>query len=343
MILVMTLNAKKGNKTLEKEIVIGTLASHSALNILSGAQKEGFKTLLFSKENRNEFYKSFDIADEIVNVKDYVECLDSSWNTKNLVLIPHGSFVAYLSLDKIINSSIPIFGTKKLLQWEANRVLKSKLMIESGFTVPKEYETVQEVGNKPVIVKFDGAEGGKGYFVAQNKQDLINKIAEKNLKQAKMHFQEYIVGNKVYVQFFQSPIRNTLEIFGADIRYETDVDSKIRFDDEWSFQIIGNLPVVLRESLLMEFYTMGKNFVQAVKKNLGTNMVGPFCLETIVDRNLQIYCFEFSGRIVAGTNIFVPTSPYSYITHKKKMWMGRRIALEINEALEQDRLQEVFQ
>ena len=327
---------------METEYKIGTLASHSALNILSGAQKEGFKTILYSKENRKEFYETFEIADEIESVDQYQECLEKNEGRQDLILIPHGSFVAYLSLPKILLSKIPLFGTRKLLYWEADRKLKSQLMHEAGFKVPQEYARLDEVGEKPVIVKFDGAEGGKGYFVAQNKEDLENKIAEKNLYRSKMHFQDFIVGNKVYVQFFNSLVRNKLEVFGVDIRYETDIDSKIRFEKDWSFQIIGNIPAVLRESLLMRYYEMGKDFVKAVEKNLESPMIGPFCLETIVDRDLNIYCFEFSGRIVAGTNVFVPTSPYSYIMHKEEMWMGRRIARELKEAIEQGKLQDVL-
>ena len=327
---------------MSNEYKIGTLASHSALNILSGAQKEGFKTILYTKENRKEFYESFQVSDQTEIVEKYQDCLDKNEQNKELILIPHGSFVAYLSLTKILTSKIPLFGTRKLLFWEADRRLKSNLMHEAGFRVPKEYNNLLEVGEKPVIVKFDGAEGGKGYFIAKNRADLEKKIQEKNLRQSKMNFQDYIVGNKVYVQFFNSKIRNKLEIFGVDIRYETDVDSKIRFDEDYTFQIIGNIPAVLRESLLMEYYDMGKNFVQAVEKNLESPMIGPFCLDTIVDKDLNIWCFEFSGRIVAGTNVFVPHSPYSYIMHKEDMWMGRRIAREIKEAIEQKRLQEVL-
>ncbi len=40
---------------------------------------------------------------------------------------------------------------------------------------PKEYNTLFEVEDRPVIVKFDGAEGGKGYFVAKIKKIYNNK------------------------------------------------------------------------------------------------------------------------------------------------------------------------
>ncbi len=122
---------------MSKTYKIGTLASHSALNILSGAQKEGFETILFTKENRKEFYESFDVSDHIEIVEKYQEALDKNEENKDLILVPHGSFVAYLSLTKILTSKVPLFGTRKLLYWEADRKLKSQLMHEAGFTVPK--------------------------------------------------------------------------------------------------------------------------------------------------------------------------------------------------------------
>ena len=329
---------------MNNEVIIGTIASHSALNILSGAQAEGYKTVLFTKPDRIAFYKSFHIADEIIQVSNYQnDILDNPiYSDNNLILIPHGSFVAYLSLEKLLKSKIPLFGTRKLLYWESDRKLKSKLMLDAGLKVPHEFSSIEEVKDSPVIVKFDGAEGGRGYFVAKNQKELIDKLSLKGLDPKKSHFQEFVVGTKIYVQFFYSPLHRELETFGVDLRYETDVDSRIRFDNEYSFQIVGYVPAVLRESLLLEYYKMGLQFVESTEKNLEQPMIGPFCLETIVDRNLNIYCFEFSGRIVAGTNLFIPSSPYSYIMHRKDVWMGRRIAMEIKEAVEKDRLSEVL-
>ncbi|MHA2252028.1 MAG: DUF1297 domain-containing protein, partial [Candidatus Kariarchaeaceae archaeon] len=142
--------------------------------------------------------------------------------------------------------------------------------------------------------------------------------------------------------YFNSIIKNRLEIFGSDIRYESDADAKFFTHGNPAFQIVGNLPVVLRESLLIDYYEMGERFTSKVKELLNKNLVGPFCLETVVDRNLNIFTFEFSGRIVAGTNIYVPTSPYSYILFGKDVSMGSRIAMEIREAIETERLEEVI-
>lgn len=317
-------------------VKIGTIASHSSLNILSGAKKEGFETILFMKgKERRAMYESFGIADEIIVIDDYQEFFDIV--DEDTIVIPHGSFVAYLSLERILNSDIQMFGNKELLLWESDRNKKKELMEKAKLKIPFETNEIKDV-ILPSIVKYDGAEGGKGYFIANTIEDIEKKLD----KSKKASYQQWITGTKVYTTYFNSIIRNSVEIFGTDIRYETDVDGKIRFDEDYSFQIIGNQPMVLRESLLVPYFNMGKNFVDAVNITLQNPMIGPFCLETIIDRNLEIFTFEFSGRIVAGTNIFIPHSPYSYLKFRKEMWMGRRIALEIKEAIEENRIDDVI-
>lgn len=87
---------------------------------------------------------------------------------------------------------------------------------------------------------------------------------------------------------------------------------------------------------------MGRQVVEESKKIAGKGLFGPFCLECIVTRKLEIYCFEISARIVAGTNPFVNGSPYSYLRYDEPMSTGRRIAREIKVAIEGDRLEEVL-
>jgi 5-formaminoimidazole-4-carboxamide-1-(beta)-D-ribofuranosyl 5'-monophosphate synthetase len=51
--------------------------------------------------------------------------------------------------------------------------------------------------------------------------------------------------------------------------------------------------------------------------------------------------FEISARIVAGTNPYIQGSPYSYLLYGNNMSMGKRIALEVKNAIEKDRLEEL--
>ncbi|TFG14625.1 formate--phosphoribosylaminoimidazolecarboxamide ligase [Candidatus Thorarchaeota archaeon] len=314
---------------------IGTIASHSALNIVSGARIEGFETILFCPPERKDFYASFGFENSLAIIDSFDEVLDMS--PENIIMVPHGSFVAYIGAEKLIKSELKIFGSRKLMQWEADRNLKSKLLKNSGLKVPRELISIDDI-DCPVIAKTHGAAGGKGYFIAKNRDD-----AYRNMQPGVEYvFQEYIVGTKVFVTYFHSLARDRLEIFGADIRYETDADANLRFDAQPSFVVVGNIPLVLRESTLARYFEIGKSFVKGFKELTGGVIPGPFCIETIIDRNMEIYSFEFSGRIVAGTNIWMPYSPYSFITHQEKMWMGRRIAREIRELLDKNLLDEAL-
>jgi 5-formaminoimidazole-4-carboxamide-1-(beta)-D-ribofuranosyl 5'-monophosphate synthetase len=48
--------------------------------------------------------------------------------------------------------------------------------------------------------------------------------------------------------------------------------------------------------------------------------------------------FEISARIVAGTNPFINGSPYTWLRYNEPMSTGRRIARDIKQAIEMDKL-----
>jgi 5-formaminoimidazole-4-carboxamide-1-(beta)-D-ribofuranosyl 5'-monophosphate synthetase len=145
------------------------------------------------------------------------------------------------------------------------------------------------------------------------------------------------MGVPTYLQFFYSPVNKEVEFLGADIRYESDVDSigriparqQLSVHVEPSYKVVGNIPLVLRESLLEGVYSMGERFVETSEHLVPPGMTGPFCLEGVYDRDGVFITFEFSARIVAGTNLYVSGSPYSELIFDKPMSMGRRIAHEI--------------
>ena len=84
--------------------------------------------------------------------------------------------------------------------------------------------------------------------------------------------------------------------------------------------------------------------VEESKKLKGAEkgLFGPFCLECIVTRKLEIFVFEISARIVAGTNPYTTGSPYSWLKYSEPMSTGRRIAREIKQAIEGSRLGDVL-
>ena len=54
----------------KNNITVGTLGSHSALNIFKGAKEEGFDTVCVCKKKSEIVYKRFPVADQIMIVEE---------------------------------------------------------------------------------------------------------------------------------------------------------------------------------------------------------------------------------------------------------------------------------
>ncbi|ODS40472.1 5-formaminoimidazole-4-carboxamide-1-(beta)-D-ribofuranosyl 5'-monophosphate synthetase [Candidatus Altiarchaeales archaeon WOR_SM1_SCG] len=342
-------------KNYDKEnITIGTIGSHSALQILKGARDEGFKTLAICKNNRKFVYERFHSADEIIGVSDYREILDDDFQNKlinkNLILVPHGSLVEYVGAKNIEEKfRVPLSGNRATLEWESDRNKEKKWFKEAGIKMPKEFKSPEEI-DRLVIVKFPGARGGRGYFLVDHKVGFFKKIRSRGMEDEDYTIQEYITGTRFYPHYFYSPITGEVELMSMDIRYESNVDGLARtphwafkhYAPEPSYTVTGNFPVVIRESLLHKVLEMGDNVVFASKKLFPPGMTGPFCIEAICTDDLKFIAFEVSARIVAGTNLYIEGSPYSQILYNEPMSTGRRIAREIKIAIEKDMLNDVI-
>ena len=336
---------------------IATLGSHCALQVLKGAKDEGFKTILVCEKKREKLYRRFPFIDELIIVDSFKEILDEKCQSilqqNDAVLIPHGTLIAQMSSEEIESIKTPIFGNKWILRWESDRGMKEKLMIEAKLPIPAPVSDPKDI-KKLVIVKRQGAAGGKGYFMAASEEDYNTKrnqlISEGVIsKDETLYIQEYAAGVLAYLQFFYSPLKEELEFFGVDQRHESDIEGLARIPSEQqlksdkvpSFNVIGNSPLVLRESLLEEVYNMGENFVEAAKRMVAPGMNGPFCIEGVYDENAKFTSFEFSARIVAGSNIYMDGSPYYSLLFNESMSMGKRIAREIKLAVESNQLDKI--
>ena len=217
----------------------------------------------------------------------------------------------------------------------------------------------------PVIVKYAGAKGGRGYFIARDYRDFRRNA----LLEEEFTIQEYVLGCRYYLHFFFDPTAEDgfqvqgkgklsgknlgrLELMSMDRRDESNVDEFYKLGSlrdlremelEPSFVVTGNQPVVLRESLLPEAFRLAEGTVAASYEleEGARGMIGAFCLETIVTDQLEFKVFEISARIVAGSNPFVGGSPYSDI-NEWRMSTGRRIARSIRRALEKGCLDQIL-
>ena len=340
----------------KKDLTICTVCSHSSLQIFNGARKEGFKTLGIAVGEKRKYYDAFPLGkpDDFLivdNYKDILKCTEEL-REKNVIVIPHGSFVEYLGADKFMELDLPTFGNRDVLMWESDRKMERQWLEGAGLTMPKEIKDPHFI-EKPVIVKYHGAKGGKGFFIAKTYEEFKKRVDKKK----NYSIQEFVMGTRYYLHYFYSPIQDnayklnkgSLQMLSMDRRDETTIDEVQRLGSiaeleelgiHPTFVVTGNIPIVMRESLLPKVFDMGAAVVEKSIDLFG-GIIGSFCLETVVTEDLEFKVFEVSARIVAGTNPYVAGSPYSEMI-QPDLSTGRRIAQEIKYANKKGKLNEIL-
>ncbi|MBP7819658.1 formate--phosphoribosylaminoimidazolecarboxamide ligase, partial [Candidatus Gracilibacteria bacterium] len=268
--------------TNQADYIIGTLGSHSALQILKGAKDEGFKTLAICIKGQSEPYRSYAVADEIIEIdsaKDYFK-LEQELIRRNVIIIPHGSLVSGIGPEKVKEMQAMYYGTKDILEWESNRTMEREWLTAAGINMPKVFNSPEEI-DRTTIVKFHGAKGGSGYFLAHTPEEFYERIKEFP-EEKNYAIQEYIVGVPIYAHFFYSKLNDEIEVMSFDKRYESNADSvgriaakdQLHVDIQTSYTITGNVPIVIRESLLPQVFEMGRNVVKKSQEIVGKGLFG---------------------------------------------------------------------
>ena len=340
----------------KKNLTICTVCSHSSLQIFNGARKEGFKTLGICVGKKKKYYDAFPLGrpDDFLIVDNYSEILKRTQELqdKNVIVIPHGSFVEYLGAEKFMKLNLPTFGNRNVLQWESDRSKERQWLEGAGLTMPQEVKDPHYI-EKPVIVKYHGAKGGRGFFIAKTYEEFKKRIN----KNKKYTIQEFVMGTRYYLHYFYSPIQDSgykmkkgsLQLLSMDRRDETTIDEVQRLGSiaeleeigiHPTFVVTGNIPIVMRESLLPQVFDMGEAVVNK-SIELFDGIIGSFCLETVVTEDLEFKVFEISARIVAGTNPYIAGGPYSELI-QPDLSTGRRIAQEIKYANKHNRLSTIL-
>ena len=177
----------------------------------------------------------------------------------NVVLIPHGSFTAYLSTKQLTDDLlVPMFGNRELLHWEADRNEQEEWLRKAGLRLPATFKSPEEI-DRLTIAKLPGAKGGRGYFLASSPQAFYKKFTEMMARRLlteedldKVHLQEYALGVNVYPSYFSSIMKDDVELLAMDRRYESAVDSigkipasqQLEIDVNPTYTVVGNFPIV---------------------------------------------------------------------------------------------------
>ncbi|MDA2921804.1 formate--phosphoribosylaminoimidazolecarboxamide ligase, partial [Patescibacteria group bacterium AH-259-L07] len=266
------------------KVKIATICSHSALQIFYGAKQEGFETIGICKRERKKAYEAFPIGkpDKFIIVDDFKEILREEnmevLRKENAIVIPHGSFVEYVGPENLENKFfVPMFGNRKTLGWERNRKKQRQWLEKSNLILPKEFKSPSEINGK-VFVKFSGARGGRGFFIANSKEGFEKKLEEKvnngMIKKEDSNnitLQEFISGVRYYIHYFYSSFykngaqvgEGRVELLSMDKRIEL-IDEIYRglpeiSEEFFDYTVTGNQPIIIRESLIPDLIQFGVN------------------------------------------------------------------------------------
>ncbi len=363
------------------DLRIGMIASHSALDTADGAVEENFRTLAVCQEGREKPYVKYfrasrdrsgkivgGMIDEVMMLDKFSRIIDQenqeALRKKNTLFVPNRSFTSYCGIDAVEDQfSVPLLGSRNLLRSEERGDKRDYYWIleKAGlpFPEPIEAEDIKEL----VMVKLPHAVKTleRGFFTASSyeeycqKADLLlrqNVIDQDGIELARI--ERYIVGPVFNLDFFYSPISSQIELIGIDWRFETSLDGHCRLpapqqltlNDKQinpEYTVCGHNSATLRESLLEKAFELAEKYVAATQEHYSPGIIGPFCLQTCVDKDLNFYIYDVAPRIGGGTNVHMAVGhPYGNALWRTNMSTGRRLAREVRIALENDCLEKII-
>jgi 5-formaminoimidazole-4-carboxamide-1-(beta)-D-ribofuranosyl 5'-monophosphate synthetase len=287
---------------------------------------------------------------------------------RNVIYIPNRSFTSYSSIDDIENNfHVPMFGSRNMLRMEERTEEQDYYWIldKAGLPYPEAIANPEDI-DCLVIVKLHHAQKKleRGFFTCasfeeyQQKSEVLLKdgvIDQASLEGARI--ERYVIGPVFNLNFFYSPLEEDmpkLELLGVDWRFESSLDGHVRLPAPQQMTmppnqqipemtVVGHNTATIRESLLETAFELGEKFITASKEHYDPGIIGPFCLQTCIDKDMKYYIYDVAPRLGGGTNVHMNAGhPYGNSTWRKPVSSGRRIAIELRRAAEQDRLLEVL-
>lgn len=368
-----------------KNITVGVLGGHSALDVCHGAKKHGFKTVCVARKGRERTYAEYfrtkgkgrrtkGCIDEVILVDKFEDVLKEDVQKKlkslNTIFVHNRYFWVYFSDYSTIENgfAIPIFGSRTFVKIEERDQPYNQyhLLHDAGIRTPKMFEKPEDI-DRPVLVKASEAKRGyeRAFFIAGNKPSWeaegsrLEKEGKVTAKWRQAPIEEFIVGAPVNFNFFWSPLTGELELLGTDTRRQTNLDGFLRMTAPEQTKALqsgipvkmietGHIACTVKESILEKAFDLGEKFVKATQKlpkNLdpsGKGIIGPFALQgavTAEDGKEDIVIFDVSLRIPGSPGTFA--TPYSRYLYGETMSVGERVGLELQRAVQENRLAEV--
>ena len=311
------------------------------------------------------------MVDEVMMLDKFndilLEANQEKLRKKNTLFVPNRSFTSYSEIGEIENDfRVPIFGSRNLLRSEDRGEDRDYywMLEKAGLPFPEKIHDPKDIDCLCIIkLAHKVKKLERGFFTASSfdeykkkSQQLLKNdvITKEDLAVARM--EKYIIGPVFNLDFFYSPIEqkmSKLELIGIDWRFETSLDGHCRLpapqqmalkgaQETPEYTVCGHNSSTLRESLLDSAFAMGEKYVEACSEHYSPGIIGPFCLQTCVDKDLKFYIYDVAPRVGGGTNVHMAVGhPYGNSLWRTNMSTGRRVALEIKRAIQADKLAEI--
>ncbi|MEE9236906.1 MAG: formate--phosphoribosylaminoimidazolecarboxamide ligase family protein [Thermoplasmata archaeon] len=311
------------------------------------------------------------VVDEAIVLKSFKEAItqevQDTLRRENVLFVPNRSFVSYVGLEEVEDSFLlPLVGSRNLLRSEERTEERGYYWIleKAGLPYPRLFKTPEEIDSLAIVKlphKVKRLE--RGFFTAASQEEYEEK-SEKLLNQGVItredldvaRVERYILGPVFNFDFFYSTLEESgerLELLGIDWRFETSLDGHVRLPAEQQltlmeeerypeYVVCGHNSATLRESLLSKVFPLAEAYVKATQEHFPPGVIGPFTLQTCVDKDMDFYIYDVSPRIGGGTNVHMSVGhPYGNTLWRSRMSTGRRVALEIRRALERGQLDRI--
>ncbi|MDI9644375.1 MAG: formate--phosphoribosylaminoimidazolecarboxamide ligase family protein [Candidatus Verstraetearchaeota archaeon] len=347
-----------------ESLTIGTLGSHSALDIADGAKEQGFRTVVVCQKGRELPYKTYRrVVDHTIVLEKFSEIashgVQEELRRRNTLFVPHRAFSTYVSYEVIEEGFLlPIIGNRMMLRSEERWAPKNQyyLLEKAGIRQPRKFRSPSEIDTL-AIVKVQEAKRKieRAFFTAMDERDFWRKVEERVSKgiitredAEKAVIEEYVVGTYFNFNYFYSPLSGEVEFMGIDRRLQTNLHDFVSLPAKQQLDIdiplqnieIGHMGATIRESMLEKVLENGIKFAKAAMEEYPPGIIGPFALQGAVNKDQEIVIFDVSPR-VPGSPVIGTTSPYARYLYGRPMSVGQRIALEVKEAIETNRLKEI--
>lgn len=286
----------------------------------------------------------------------------------NTLWVPNRSFTSYCSIDDVEdNFKVPMVGSRNLLRSEERGGPQDYywLLEKANLPFPKKVEKPEDIDGLTIIkVHHAQKKLERGFFTAKSYEQYLEKSQEL-IKQGVLapdfeqhaRMEQYIIGPVFNLDFFYSPLEEKgekTELLGIDWRFESSLDGYARLPGKQQvelendgiipeYTVCGHNSATLRESLLDKAFEMAEKYVKATQELYKPGIIGPFCLQTCVDKDLNFYIYDVAPRIGGGTNVHMSVGhPYGNTLWRTNMSTGRRLSMEVRKAIEQERIEEII-